>query len=80
MPKPKVLKSWATPHIEAKCLDPLCEQGPWVADGSWPMAAASNHTRASGHRTRAISTAEVTYAPATPSAADEPEPTSAPSD
>lgn len=65
MPKQKIIKVWEPQHIESKCLDPLCEQGPWIGDGNWPQAAASNHTRASGHRTRAISTAIVVYDVAT---------------
>lgn len=60
-PRPKVTKNWDRVYVEAKCLRPGCKQGPWRGEGNWPQAAATRHTSSSGHKTRAISEAVVTY-------------------
>jgi hypothetical protein len=56
----KIAKTWDEIQVHAWCLAEGCTKD-WQGNGNWPMGAAVNHTRATGHQTRAESKAKVTY-------------------
>lgn len=52
-------RKYGSRHVEAWCS--VCPDRRWNADGAWPLAAASKHTRSTGHRTVATSSVDIIY-------------------
>lgn len=52
-------RAYGRRHVDAWCT--TCPGRRWTAEGSWPLAAATKHTRSTGHRTVATTSVDIIY-------------------
>lgn len=60
----EIKKSWAPVVSTARCTVRGCKSGPWEGEGGWPLAAATKHSRSSGHEVKVKRASSGTYGPA----------------